>query len=294
MNEYGISNYGIFSNAVTTTQNYNEKINNIQETIREVEQTLSDQGVFMGPVQENCAQTISTLNVDVTGITENFATIQNYLVETSSTYQSGDAQASNLVLNGSSANSATALATGSMTGYTYNGKNFNVVNTKTSISDYEQYIQKNGLYQSAGVLGGQCMLLSQYYATDLLKGSGTSKSTMVSHGGSPATKINERVTSATPDAVLQYTYDELSSGNPVVLQVTQKKSNQGLRHLVTAVGYDSSVTNYSELTPDKILVLDCYDGKIQTLNERNRQLYNQGGTYQALGATEKFLQTTNA
>ena len=39
------------------------------------------------------------------------------------------------------------------------------------------------------------------------------------------------------------TYDELNKGNPVVLQVTQKRSNEGLRHFVTVVGYSSNVTS---------------------------------------------------
>ena len=88
---------------------------------------------------------------------------------------------------------------------------------------------------------------------------------------------------------IEYMYNELSQGHPVVLQVTQKRSNEGLRHLVTAVGYSSSVNSYQDLTPENILVLDCVDGKVQTLNERNRKLYNQGGKYQSLGPTEKFL-----
>jgi hypothetical protein len=57
------------------------------------------------------------------------------------------------------------------------------------------------------------------------------------------------------------------------------------------VGYTSDVKSAADLTPDKILVLDCVDGKVQTLSERNRKLFNQGGTYQALGPTEKFLAT---
>ena len=57
----------------------------------------------------------------------------------------------------------------------------------------------------------------------------------------------------------------------------------------------SSVTSAQDLTPDKILVLDCVDGKIQTLGQarseggHERRLYAQGGNYQALGPTENFL-----
>ena len=182
-----------------------------------------------------------------------------------------------------------------MKNYTYNGQNFNVVNTKTDIATYEQYVQSNKLSQNNGLLGSECMLLSQYYATDLLRGTFTKKSTMANAEGSPATRINEKKVSKDPNEVLQYTYQELSEGHPVVLQVSQVNSNKGDRHLVTAVGYNSSVKSAADLTPDNILVLDCVDGKIQTLGQarseggHERYLFAQGGNYQAIGPTETFL-----
>ena len=139
------------------------------------------------------------------------------------------------------------------------------------------------------------MLLSQYYAKDLLTGKPSSKNTVVNLGGSPATRMNERMKSTNVDDVLNYTYRELTEGHPVVLQVSQVRSDEGLRHLVTAVGYNSSVTSAQDLTPDKILVLDCVDGKIQTLGQSRetgghaRSLFAQGGNYQALGPTDVFL-----
>ena len=101
--------------------------------------------------------------------------------------------------------------------------------------------------------------------------------------------MNERTKSSSEQPVKDYMYQELAQGHPVVLQVTQKRSNEGLRHLVTAVGFSSNVTSSADLTPENILVLDCVDGKVQTLSERNRKLYAQGGTYQALGPTNNFL-----
>ena len=146
------------------------------------------------------------------------------------------------------------------------------------------------MYQNAGALNGQCMIASQIYARDLLTGTYSSKSNFVNMKGSPATRINERVRSQDKDDVLKYVFDEVREGHPVVLQVTQKRSNEGLRHLVTVVGFKEEVTSYSDLTPENILVLDTVDGKIQTLSERNRSLYNQGGKgFQALGPTDVFL-----
>ncbi len=165
---------------------------------------------------------------------------------------------------------------------------FYMIDTPTAVEDYEAYLQKYGIYQNAGLLGGDCMLLSQYYGCDLLRGTYTSKGTMADRGGSPATRMNEGCISDNEQDILNYVYNEVNEGNPVVLQVTQRMTYKGWRHLVTVVGYDSSVKKASDLTPDKILVLDCVDGKVQRLSDRNRKLYNQGGKYLAYGPTETF------
>lgn len=172
----------------------------------------------------------------------------------------------------------------------YSGEDYYLINTKVPVLDYAEHVQKNRMYQNAGALNGQCMIASQIYARDLLKGVYTSYKDFVNKAGSPATRINERVVSDNKSDVLEYVYNEVVQGHPVVLQVTQKKSNQGLRHLVTVVGFKKTVTSASDLTDSDLLVLDNVDGKVQNLSERNRTLYNQGNKgYQALGPTETFL-----
>jgi hypothetical protein len=177
-----------------------------------------------------------------------------------------------------------------------NGKEFWVVDTKISVQDYANYVYSHGLNQNAGLLGGDCMLLSQYYAVDMLRGTYTSKGTMAATQGSPATRINNPCLSQNEQDVLNFAYNEINEGRPVVLQVTQIRSNEGLRHLVTMVGFTSDVKSAADLNPDNILVLDCVDGKLQTLGQAREQggharsLFNQGRKgYYALGATDKFL-----
>lgn len=180
--------------------------------------------------------------------------------------------------------------TGKLYKVNYNGTEFYVANTKLNLFNYQNYILKNGIYQNAGFLGGQCNLLSQNYAVDLMRGTYTRKNVFGTSASSPATRINKQVRSQNPDDILLYMYNEINNGRPIALQVTQKKSYQGLRHFVTVVGFDSSVKSYKDLTPDKILVMDCVDGKVQRLSDRNRKLFNQGGKgYYALGATDTFL-----
>lgn len=178
---------------------------------------------------------------------------------------------------------------GKMLRVTYNGSEYFIVNTKINCMEYEKYVQKNGLTQNSGLLGSQCMLLSQYYAMDMMRGTWTDRSTMANYGASPATRINDYVKSPTKDEVLEYIYNEALQGRPTVLQVTQRLSYKGLRHLVTVVGFDSSVKSAQDLTADKIFVLDCVDGKLQRLTEKERDLFNQGGYYFARGATQEFL-----
>lgn len=172
----------------------------------------------------------------------------------------------------------------------FNGTEFYVVNTKNNVFDYEKYVQKIGAYQNAGYMGSRCDLLSQQIAVDLLKGTNTSKSIYADSVSGVAMRITHSVRSQNKDDVLKFLYQEVNNGRPVVLQVTQKRSNEGLRHFVTVVGFDSTVSSYKDLTPEKILVMDCVDGKVQTLSARNRNLFNQGGKgYLATGATQEFL-----
>lgn len=290
MADYNITSYGVFSSAIATTNTFSGKVQQAQEAANQAKTILSDGGVFMGPVQEHCMTVFQTLGSELSGIVSAMSTLSSYLNSTDQNYKTGDEAASNTITsigNTTSVSSANALASGNVTSYTYDGKNFNIVNTKTSVTDYQQYVKNNGLYQNAGLLGGECMVLSQYYAKDMLTGKNTSKNTMANTGGSPATRINEKALSDNEQDVLDYAYKEINEGHPVVLQVTQR--NPHARHLVTMVGYDSSVQSSKDLTPDKILVLDCVDGEIQTLDKRNRSL-KKTTQYQAIGPTDSFLQ----
>ena len=183
------------------------------------------------------------------------------------------------------------------------GHEFYVANTRISVTDYEKYINKVGLTQNAGFMGSLCSTLSQVYACDLMRGTYTARSDDAVSAQSPCTRVGATCESTNEDDIKKYLFDEISAGRVCTLQATQVMTNvNGSRHVVTVVGYDSSVKSYKDLNPDTILVLDCVDGKIQTLSgyERtdgkghNRKLYAMGNskgqrTYLAHGATEAFL-----
>ena len=298
MNEYSISDYGIFSDAVATTNDCSNKITTAQDGVNTCKTVVSDQSVFMGPIQEKVVTVLTELDNDCTNIITNLNSMSSYLISTSSNYQTGDENSNSTITNlgllsGSALLGQSLINDGSMQTYIYNGKTFNIANAQMNLDDYETYLQKNGLYQNAGLLGSRCDMLSGYYAMDLLRGTYTSKGTMEAGEGGSCYNINRTVSDENVEPIMQYTYNELNKGNPVVLQVTQKRSNEGLRHFVTVVGYSSNVTSYQDLTPENMLVIDCVDGKIQTLNERNRNYYNQKGKYYAKAPTEDFLAKIN-
>ena len=301
MNEYSISDYGIFSSAVATTNECSTSITTAKDGVTACKTIVGNQGTFMGPMAEKCVAALDGLDADCTTIISNLGSMSSYLIQTSGNYQNAD-QAANAVvggiaggtlLTGNSQNSQAMVSSGAMRTYTYNGQTFNITNSPINLDDYQAHLQKNGLYQNAGLLGSRCDMLSGYYAMDLLRGSYTSKSTMEAGSGGSCYNLNRTVSDVNVEPIMQYTYDELNKGNPVVLQVTQKRSNEGLRHFVTVVGYSSGVSSYQDLTPENMLVIDCVDGKIQTLNERNRNYYNQKGKYYAKAPTTEFLAKIN-
>ena len=185
---------------------------------------------------------------------------------------------------------------GKMIKITVDGKEFYVANTRISVVDYEKYVQKSGLYQNTGFMSSECSTLAQVYGVDMMRGTYTARSDDAVQAQSPCTRMLDGVSSPSEDDVKKYLYQELTNGRMCSLQATQVMTeSKGWRHVVTVVGFDSSVKSWQDLNPDTILVLDCVDGKIQTLGKsrssggHERKLYAQGGKYMAHGATQEFL-----
>jgi hypothetical protein len=99
MNEYSISDYEIFNDAITTTNNLSDSVNSMQTTCNECKSVISDESIFMGPVAEGCINTFDGFDIQLTTVIENLGKISTYLQEVSSSYSSGDVEASNTVLD---------------------------------------------------------------------------------------------------------------------------------------------------------------------------------------------------
>ena len=304
MPDIQVTSYNAMSDAVSTVKSFSTQVTTAQSDIAAAKAILSDGGALLGPFADECARVAGTIDSDISSLVSELQQTSTYIAAAEDGYKKSDTAADNTVNTGNtsvgtgitSTSSAAAISSGTMVAYNFNGKNFNVVNTKISLDDYTAYINKNKMTQNNGLLGGDCMLLSQYYASDMLSGKYTSKSDMANTKGAPAVKMNEVMSTPNKDEALQYMYSELNQGHPVTLQATQVNTKKdGSRHIVTVVGYTSDVTSASDLNKDNILVLDNVDGKIQTLGQarseggHDRDLFAQGGKYQVKGPTESFL-----
>ncbi len=93
MSDYAVKNYGIFSNAVSTTTNVSNKVSEASTTITTAQTKLNDQSTFMGPAADESAKAATNCLSRLSNLTEAYSAISSYLVETSSTYKTGDEKA---------------------------------------------------------------------------------------------------------------------------------------------------------------------------------------------------------
>lgn len=96
--DYQFSDYGIFSDAASLTHAYNQKLADISTDIESGKTKLSNDGVFMGPIKDNCMETFGKIDTQFAETTTNFNSIATYLKEASDAYKAGDTDAKNVVL----------------------------------------------------------------------------------------------------------------------------------------------------------------------------------------------------
>ncbi len=146
MNEYKISDYSIFSDAVATTTSLNNDISEAQTICSECESIIGNDAVFMGPIADSCVQGFAQLCSSMTTLTSNFTKISQHLTETEAAYKSGDTAAldkiANLKTDANSSKSTSIAAYNAPSG------------TDTSKSDFINEIKDGAVeaYNKYGVL----------------------------------------------------------------------------------------------------------------------------------------------
>ena len=97
MSDYKVSQYGIFSDAVNTTNTVNTHVSDATTTITTNQTKLNDQSIFMGPAQEESSSAVANSTSRLGILAEAYNAISSYLVETSGTYKTGDAKAQKII-----------------------------------------------------------------------------------------------------------------------------------------------------------------------------------------------------
>ena len=122
MNEYNVSDYGIFTNAINTTNTLKTKLDEGKAIVENVNTIISSDTIFMGPAAEEAKNGLTQSNTKLTNESGNFTTIANFLADTSKTYQSGDkAAADNLASVGNEATLQSLQHNGQLIYYSQRG-----------------------------------------------------------------------------------------------------------------------------------------------------------------------------
>jgi len=102
MNEYAVSDYGIFDGGVTAVRSLCDNYETGRSNLTSYYKVLSDGTIFLGPICDSCVAGFSKVDGKITTASENFKVISDYLIDTSANYQKGDSDASAKVLSADS------------------------------------------------------------------------------------------------------------------------------------------------------------------------------------------------
>lgn len=99
MNEYNVSDYAIFSDAVSITNNVNTKAKDFLSTFDSCDAVVSDDGVFLGPAADYCRSYFDNVRADTEEVIGNFDIVMQYLTQAGEKYKAGDYEAANQLLD---------------------------------------------------------------------------------------------------------------------------------------------------------------------------------------------------
>ena len=99
MNDYSVSRYSIFQDAVSSVQDLNQGILTGVTVLEECKSMLGDGSIFMGPICDSCVEGFVEVDSKMSTMSSNFTTISEYITETASTYRAGDDKASLKILS---------------------------------------------------------------------------------------------------------------------------------------------------------------------------------------------------
>ena len=137
MSGYSIKDYGIFQDAVTTTNNFSTAATTGSEVINSCKTALSNDSVFMGPACDSCIEALNNSYSKLENIIANCASVVSYFGETVATYKTGDNKAAKIL----------SFSNGSFT--TSTSHNSGVQTGKTNQDTIYNYLSKKGFNDAA-------------------------------------------------------------------------------------------------------------------------------------------------
>ncbi|MBR0463530.1 MAG: leucine-rich repeat domain-containing protein, partial [Clostridia bacterium] len=168
---------------------------------------------------------------------------------------------------------------------TYGGEAFKVVNTAADPIVYAGLV-RDSVCTSPGGTGkysGKCQQFCYYYVYCLVDNiTDVSVSVALSKYMTSKKLNNNTEKYSDPDAMMARLYDLLNTGAPQILMV-DTNAPPGSRHFVAVIGYRASVTRREDLGAEDLLIIDSYDGKLESTDSRiemeYRRLFKQDGKY---------------
>ena len=155
------------------------------------------------------------------------------------------------------------------------GSEWIVANTAISAKDYEVYAYSKGIRQDSNSsrYGDACLAFSHVHAANMKTGyTGDNAESAMAWKYSSSFKdyfTNDK------QQVMNTIYDEITNGNPVIIQVNGNKEGT-VRHFVTVVGFNSSVTSASTLKDKDLLILDSWDCRLEAMNTSTSRFLTTG------------------
>lgn len=99
MEDYKVEDYGAFDTAVSTTNKFNNSVEQVKAVATTSKTTVADGGSFKGPAAEGCAAALEGLSNTITGSMDNYKTINKFLNGVSENYKISDEKAKQYILS---------------------------------------------------------------------------------------------------------------------------------------------------------------------------------------------------
>ena len=162
-------------------------------------------------------------------------------------------------------NTSSSASAGGMSQSDLLNGNYYVIETATNVKSYLSLIssQKIAETKNVDIFGDHCLAFAYLHAYSLYSGN-TNARAEDALDYIYASKFDSYDNDSKSD-VLEKVYNELKNGRPCIIQVNGNKKGTS-RHYVTVVGFKKSVTSANNLTEDDLLIIDSYDGRLESMD----------------------------